>query len=137
MDLRYLLRLDDYDELPPIDDLSELAAAFTKINDSFMDEVGFSEEFSAIHETKKALALYMIMYMEGQRSLSAIIKSHERKLERIQRRDDAKGSFESSVAGVEKWLGSVIDTRRVSVRRFYTYIDMIKRENKVTLQNNG
>lgn len=102
------------------------------VYDGYISRFGLSEDYLKLIEKKKEIAgLKVERMISGQKSLNTFIKIAEIELESLQKGDRKdEVDFYESKAQVEKQIGFVLDPKKITVAEFYSYIKVIKQDNK-------
>jgi len=132
-DLRYLLVLDNYKELPLKNyDASKLFKAWKKINDEFIDEFGFTEKQQLIYD--KMLQLDFVRadkIIKKDKSLDNKIRMYKREIEDLLKdSNQEQQSFEKQVGILIVNLKIPIDTRKITVKEYYYLIELYEEQIK-------
>ncbi|MBU3681639.1 MAG: hypothetical protein FGM16_06845 [Flavobacterium sp.] len=109
-----------------------LQMKWSVVYDGYIERFGLSEDYTKLIEKKKEIAALKVERMvTGQKSLNTFIKIAELELEALQKGDRKDEiDFYESKAQVEKQLGFVLDPKKITVAEFYSYIKVIKSDNK-------
>jgi hypothetical protein len=130
-DLRYLLILQDYFELPVISEkeMQQLFEVWEKINDEIIDFNGINIEYKAILRMQKSIALLKCeMITTGDKSIENIIKLKE--IELLNMYPKTKGNIEENIITLEVQLKMQIDMRICTVRKYYGYIKFLTKNKE-------
>ena len=122
-DLRYLLILSDYFELPEISEkeYKELFEVWERINDEVIDFNGVNAEYKAILRMQKSIALLKVeMIITGDKSIENIIKLKE--IELLNMYPKQKATIEENIIVLEIQLKMQIDSKVCTVKKYYSYI---------------
>jgi len=122
-DLRYLLVLSDYFELPEISEkeYKELFEVWERINDEVIDFNGVNAEYKAILRMQKSIALLKVeMIITGDKSIENIIKLKE--IELLNMYPKQKATIEENIIVLEIQLKMQIDSKVCTVKKYYSYI---------------
>lgn len=128
-DLRYLLVLPDYFELPEIDKKTDnkLNEIWENINDEIIEYTGIPNDFKEILKVKKAIALMKVkLMMTNDRSLETLIELKERELINIFPKQ--KQDINESIIALELILKLQIDIYKTSVKKYFSYISFLKKQ---------
>ena len=127
-DLRFILVLDDYFEIESVkvNKSIDLNTIWEKIFDEYIKEFGLSDSYMRVMRDRRRIALLKCdMIIRGDYGLEAAIRIQEKKLDDEGNKTEI--SFEETVAHVEKYRGMAIDVTKVSVKRFNTYLKMMRK----------
>lgn len=106
--------------------LSKLSKAWEKIYDEFLKEFGFNETFLEIKKKEIAIALMKLeLIITGDRSLETFIEIEEMELKEMQKELKGVDFMESTIA-IESRMKFQIDPHNTTIRKFYSYIKMLK-----------
>lgn len=125
-DLTYLLKVRR-----PISgkESEQLKNIWQNIFDEFIDTFDVPEYMKTILSLRRDIeCLRVDMYIEKDRTLSAIIQVKELELKNLLGNDKIDNVNETT-AHIEKYLGFRIDENICSVKKYYTYVKMIEKEN--------
>lgn len=128
-DHHYLLREPEGGK--DADILADLEKLWRKLQDAFIDRFGLSKRYVSIERKRLGVERLQLKYMSsGDKSLLPVIEVRKRELEAMirEQKQEKKQPFEEQVVLLETHLGFFIDTRKVSVSRYYTYIQVYERE---------
>lgn len=104
-----------------------------KLFAEYIDTFRFSKEFLAIMEKKIQIAYYQKEFLlSGDLSLQTQINLMEMELEGMQPIEETKQSFWQSKATIERLLQFQIDAKKITVIEYYSHIENLKREKKLT-----
>jgi hypothetical protein len=125
-DLRYLLVLEDYFELPKVSDkeYKDLFDVWERINDDIIDFNGVSDEYKSIMRMRKSIALLKVeMITKDDKGLETIIELKEREL--LQAYPTNKQDIDESIFLIESHLKVSINIFTCTVKKYYGYIKFI------------
>jgi hypothetical protein len=134
-EFRYL----QHDVDAPIEDAKSIRDLWTRLHDKFQSTLGQTPQAKLVAALRKRTAQLMNAYMDGQRHLHAIIANEQAQIESLEKqmdKGDNNATFEQSIASVERYMKIPIDAKKVSVSRFYQYIELLRQES-VNLKNHG
>ena len=139
-DLRYLLCLDDYYDLPNVSDLKQFETLWEDIRYQIIDEFGFSHlEQLILQKDKEIEQLKIKLILKKDKKLLTKLKIRQKELVSMLKsnKSEKKQSFEEQVVYLESYFKIPIDIKKMSVKRYFTYIRVFeqqieqqKRENK-------
>lgn len=99
--------------------------------DQYIARFGFSESFLEIfRKEKEVVSLKLQRIANSDKTLNAFIGIAEAELSQIKEQSKS-GSFDALLAAVDKFMGYSIDPMRCSVSKFYSYVAMMDRQNKL------
>ena len=130
-DVRYMLKLDDYYDLPKNKiDVDLLIDTYSKIANDLFLKFGFDEKFVGQKREEKELLIMNLRILSGEKHLSAILKIKEKQIDVAKSTIKTKNqSFEEKVVLLESYFKLNFDVYNMSVLRFHTYIDLYKKSN--------
>ncbi len=131
-ELRYLLVLPDYFELPKISEkeMKQLFEVWEKINDEIIDFVGISSDFKQILRAKKSIALLKCRLIDtGDRSLETLIEIQERQLLNLYPKQ--KQNIDENIIAIELQLKMQIDIYKTSTKKYFSYIKFLTKNKAV------
>lgn len=112
---------------------------FQNLRDEYINYFGISQEQKMLMQHQRELALMRIKFHRtGDRKLITFMLIKEQEIEVLQR--EMKGSGQSpweTKAHVEKWMGIRINPKETSVKEYYTYVDIIKKQPVKTVPSRG
>lgn len=107
-----------------------LTVAFDNIYSQFIDAFGINPALEEILTIKRDIAVLTVdMMLEKDRSLINFIEIKERELKALIASKN-QGSVMEVTAYVEKYMQFKINTKEVTVREFYGYINLMKKEKR-------
>lgn len=99
--------------------------------DEYLDHFGLDETLRRVMEIENKIAQLKIeRWLEDEKSLESVIKIEQQKLEEIKGKKTKGTSFEEDVAIIEKYRGIGLDSKKTSVKMFYTYIKLMNKDGK-------
>ncbi len=130
-DFRYLLKLDDYFDLPVPDPevIVELGFLWEKVKDQFTERFGFPDQFKRIEKKRIEIDLLMLDFIiTGDIGLQTLIQVKRKQLEGMIKKiqQDSDQPFEEQVVILESHFKLAIDTHKVSVLRYYSYVNIFE-----------
>lgn len=131
-DTRYLLILDDYNKLPNINakKQAELAFLWAEFDTEYLTYFGIDDKFKDRLLLEKTILLLSIDYALNK---SAISKSRlMQKKQMLERISGNKKSIKLTeiLVNIEKFLGFQLDPKTLSVIKFYSYIQMMEKQQE-------
>lgn len=108
-----------------------LEALWKRLQEDFIDRFGLSKKYVSIERKRLSIERLQLKYMStGDKTLVPVIEVRKRELEAMLREQkvEKRQSLEEQVVMLESHYGFSIDTRKVSVARYYTYIQVYERE---------
>lgn len=111
-----------------------LRILWRELLEQYVQRFGFSESFlEAFRKEKEIVSMGFQRMASNDRSLNAFIKIAEQELAEI-KNQGKRGTFDQTLASVEKFMGYSIDPARCSVSKFYSYIALMDRQAKLAKQ---
>lgn len=104
-----------------------LLIAFSKITRQYLDTFGISDSYRRILELRRDIEVNKNKLFFGDSSAQTMIDIYEFQLAEELKETENK-STEMATVYVEKHFKFSLDTDVVTVKKFYTYIDLIRRE---------
>ena len=122
---RYLLKLDDYSELPEFDfDLSKI---WEDINFQIIDTFGIGQkELMILHKIRDIQVMKIDFVLNKKRDLITRLNILQKQLEQLQKTDDKKQNFEEQVAILESHFKIPFDIFKMSIKRYLSYIKLFE-----------
>lgn len=97
----------------------------------YIKAFGFSDLFKQLMQKQQELARLKIEKMiTGDRSLQTFIDITQIEIDDLNKRTQNPGTLHESKINIEKIVGFRIDTKNVSVREYYSYINTLKKSPK-------
>lgn len=129
-DLRYLIVLEDYNELPKVEDQSILESNWDNIQSQIIDLVGISESTLYILERQKEIVrLRLEMFETGDIGNMPFINKYLKELHKYTAQNTVV-NWEEKIAEVELFFKFQIDIQKTSVSRFLTYLKIMQRNGR-------
>lgn len=129
-DVRYLLKLDDYYDDLPLNgfSLSDTLTAYKNITAEITKHFGLDESFISKMREEKEMIIITLKILSGEKHLKAIreVKKKE-KQERNSTIKIKEQSFDEKIIVLESHFNRDFDVQRMSVKKFYTYLNLFKR----------
>lgn len=108
----------------------ELGQVFERIYQEFLKLFGISDEFYQIISLRREIAIMKLdMYLNNDASMETFIEIKELELAKLLKSNEGSTTHELK-ARIEKFMGFRLDEKMVSVKEFYSYIELIKKEFK-------
>lgn len=119
--------------------LPVLERAFDKIYREYIDTFGVPEQLREILILKRDIRVLEIdIVLTGDFSLQTFIDIKRRELEQLlQKPKEEKVSINDVKAYVEKYMGFRINERECTVKDYYTYVEVLKREATKSTKKDG
>lgn len=146
-DLRYLLILDDYSNLPKVSEEleNELVDLWDKLEIEQMETFGLTNEFiDRVRLKKEIMILELSDPLEENHNALNVLNRLKNEFDRLYGSEEEEKalSLEREAAIIEKYLGFSINLKKVSVIKYYSYVEMMREEakkiiNEQTKLNNG
>ena len=110
------------------EELADCYTQFEKLYSEFIDEFGLSETFIEVLDLKRIIMLHKIdMAITGNMTKKVHIKIAELDLEKLMKQQNKTETNLTIV--IEKHMGFQLDEKKVSVKKFYQYLQDINRSN--------
>ena len=125
-DMRYLLILDSYDDLPKIDNVqkSELSNTYLQLISQFPED-SFDNELS--RRILKVKLMKYDMIANDKKHLKAIIDIENDKINKEQgKKSESKLDYYDEVTQIEILLKITIDLHKTTLRKFFSYRKQVK-----------
>lgn len=124
-DYRYLIRLEDYYELPEKVDSVKLSNLYEEILMQLFVKFGFDETFISGLREEKAILILKLKVIAGERTLQAVVDIKEQQInDRSNVNKKYKADFDKKVATLEVHFKMPFDVNKMSTLRFFTYASM-------------
>ena len=126
-DLRYLYRSVDSDRLKgSVPDEKHWRVLY----DQYLAEFGINDKYREYMEKRKEIALKQCdMVLTGDKTLATFIEIEQMELRDMINEKETM-NFMEIIAALEKHLGFVLDPKRTTVMKYYTYLRAIERYGK-------
>ena len=102
---------------------AELEKAWIEIFDEYLEAFGLGEYEQYLKLQQEATRLYFKAYCQGQMHLVTIAELKQREAELVISSNDSL-SLEKAAAVVSKFMGFRVNPAEVSVKEFYTYLQL-------------
>lgn len=100
-----------------------------KLQQEYFDTFGVSDEFANFFESKKELLdMECELHITGDKFLRTKINLLKKKL-KSENDYQRKGNNYTVKAYLDKYMGVRLDPKEVSVKEYYTYLDLMKKEH--------
>lgn len=131
-DVRYMLKLDDYFELPEIGiDYDTLVDYFIQISDELFERFGVDDRAITNMMEEKDILMIKLKWLAGEKPFKTTYKIKNKiREDREAMVGDKKQTFEEKIIMLESYFKKDFDVYKMSVAKFYTYLDVFKRANK-------
>jgi len=131
-DLRWLLKLEDYDELPEVDDemMQELSKQWEEYQFQIIDMFGLSDIKKITLERQKDLTILVNEYMITEdKSLLSIINMKKRELAGL-KANKVESDIEEQIGNVEIHCTKFqLDFQKTMVSRYLNYVKIMRKKN--------
>ncbi|MGB6267409.1 MAG: hypothetical protein WBF67_00235 [Olleya sp.] len=109
----------------------ESNAAYEKIHDEFFNKYGFTNEFKEYLAAKKRVMLKKLdCYLRDDRAGLNFVRIEEKEIEAKYETQSGESDHWAMVSSLEQALGFQINTKEMSVDRFYNHLRMQIEKNK-------
>ena len=130
--LVYLIKNVNYRtfEITPTIEI-KLEAAWDIIYDEYLELFGMTKKFKRVVELERQIALLKCdLWIDDNKFLKNKIKIFEKKLQREKQNavDDKGNDYDRQTVLIEKWLNSSLDIKKISAKKYYTYLQLIQEE---------
>ena len=99
--------------------------------DEYMQHFGLAKSHIRKMEIENKIAKLQIKrWLTNDKSLEAVIGIENQKLNEVKDKKQKSSTFEEDVAVIEKYMSIGMDTEKVSVKMFYTYIKMMQKDGE-------
>lgn len=116
----------------------KLDQLWTTIYDEYMDMFGMTKKFKRVMELERKIALLKCeIWLDDNKFKKNQVKIFEKQLEkeRLNTIDKKGNDYERQVVLIEKWLNSSIDIKKISTKKYFTYLELIQEEaNNIKLK---
>lgn len=124
---RYLLKLDDYNDLPNVNQ-SQIEALWEAIQDQIIDSFGISDKFKQLLRLEnEILRLKLKAAIEEDRSLLTIAEVKEMQLKKNIEAQEKTVSIDDMIIAIELRLKISINELTTTVKKFYKYLQLISK----------
>ncbi len=122
--LKYLIVSENYNNIDAVP--VELIDIWTNLFQEHIDEFGIDEKYADFLKIQKKIAMHEIDAALGDRIKNTLAKVEQAKLKSML---DVEGkiTFNDSIAILEKHLHREIDPKKMSVLKYYTHLNLIKK----------
>jgi len=119
----------------------ELKGQWKKLQDAYIDKFGVSKRYAAIERKRLGIERLILQHLAtGDKALLPVIEIRKKELREMLagEKSEKQQSFEEQVVAIEMYFRFPIDTRKVSVVRYYTYLQVFEKEiQRLKLGGNG
>jgi hypothetical protein len=123
-DVRYLMVLEDYYQLPSIEDMSELNEIWDEVSGQIIDINGINEDTQELFRLQKEIILgYINIHSTGDIGELTSLKIMQKRLERLSATSNKKVDFETLIVDMEVEFKMQFDLTKMTVSKFYKYIN--------------
>ena len=131
-DVRYLLKLEDYFELPDKGfKLKELAQTFVNIADELFEGFGVDERAITSMIEEKDILIMKLKWLAGEKTFKTSYKIKSKiKNDREAMVANKKQTFDERIVMLESYFKKDFDVYKMSVSKFYTYLNIFKKGNR-------
>ena len=111
--------------------------AWEAVYDTYIKAFGFGKEFNNyLKLQQRRIRKLREFAINGDRFIWNEIEQLNNELRSIQKKFDGKDSIDDSIIYVSKWMGGMIDEKKVTVKQFYTaQMKMIEEYEQKNMQN--
>lgn len=128
-DLSYMLITDDYSKINGVNFI-ELRKIYNELEATYLTEFMLkSDYFEIINLQKEAIGLRIDAILTGDKTLNVHATLSEKEIDLLSENKKSL-NLNESIAILEKYLGFPLDEKKLSVKKYFTYIDMLIKENK-------
>jgi hypothetical protein len=108
-----------------------LLMQFNLIRDEYLDTFGISHEYRVLLSLKRDLQVYKIQYhLTKNTQFKTLIALCEGKIQMLEENNTQPESPALTKAYVEKFMGFRLNEREVTVKEFYSYIQIMQKQVK-------
>ena len=129
-DLKYTLKSElsdkDYHKKFPA-----IEKNWDNLYDEYLEHFGLAKSHIRKMEIENKIAKLQIKrWLTNDKTLEAVIGIEHQKLNEVSDKKQKSSTFEEDVAVIEKYMSIGMDTEKVSVKMFYTYIKMMQKDGE-------
>lgn len=95
----------------------------------FVDEFGISEKMKNINTCRKKIILFEIKQATTGENQQTFINVERKKLENLTK-EEVKQSNSKSIADIAKYMGFRLNTKEVTVKEYFSYVNKLNEESK-------
>lgn len=107
--------------------------AWANLFDGYIKSCGLSETYKQYLELKsEAIDYYFKSFINGDKHFETMAEVKERQAEAIAA-ENQSADFDTLAASVSKFMGFRIDTMEVSIKEFYSYVELMQ----ASIKNHG
>ena len=132
-DVRYLIKgIDYFEDLPDIGmKVMNLLDAYKELTKQISEMFGLDESFITKMRDEKDLLIMALQILAGDKAKKAMKKVKEEQIKQREGTVKVKNqTFEEKIIVLESHFKKDFNVQQMTVKRFYTYLDMFKRANK-------
>ncbi len=145
-DYKYLIKDVEYSifTIKP-KDFEDLNNIWQKIYDEYVDNFGFTKKYKRVLELQRKIAILKCnMYINDNSFIRNEIRIKEQQLKKENSKnvvDEDGNDYNKQLILIEKWLGSSLDMKQLSTKKYFTYLEIIQDESErikmKTAERNG
>lgn len=110
---------------------SKIEKNWDSLYDQYLKHFGLSKNhIKAMNLEDKIAKLTIQRWLRNDKSLEAIIGIEKNKLKEVTSKKQKSSTFEEDVAVIERYMSIGLDTSKISVKRFYTYIKIMQKDGE-------
>jgi hypothetical protein len=131
-DVRYMLKLEDYFDMPDKNvDYDSLVDHFIMVSDELFERFGVDDRAITNMIEEKDILLMKLKWLSGETTFKTSYKIKSKiKNDREAMVANKKQTFEERIIMLESYFKKDFDVYKMSVAKFYTYLDVFKKANK-------
>ena len=137
-DLRYLIILDTYNELPIINNLflNKLQSKWDALEIEYLDRVGVEEDYKRfVLDQKEVLISALECVIESDDFKDTLHEILENRFkDKYKKSEETVVTFEDNLAYLEGYYGFQIDLNNTSCIKYFTYLKAMKK--RIEIENN-
>ena len=123
--LVYLYIQEEYEE--EIFDNEDLMLLWDSIYNEYIEVFGLSDKYLEYMNKKISISkLQADQVITGNRTLNTLMRAKERELADLTA-DFFKGTYLDTQVAIERYMGFQLDPKKVSVNKFYTYLNNMEK----------
>lgn len=110
--------------------MKALYEMYEKLNDEFINEFGFTDEFKEYIEKKREIEILKLdLMISGDKTIETFIEIAELELKKLSSEFEG-ANFMDIKASLDKAMGFQIDPKKTSVHEYYSYIKFAKKSTE-------
>ena len=110
---------------------AEIEKNWEALYDQYLEHFGLAKNHIRKMELEDKIAKLIIQrWLKNDKSLEAVIGIEKQKLNELISKKKKDSTFEEDVAVIEKYMSIGMDTEKLSVKMFYTYIKMMQKDGE-------